>query len=181
MPYQHAWYTPDVLSEKKFSQLSKDVAKVCDYAQKQLKIKLYGAVDETDVPPAFTEDSFYFCGRQSTMTFGIHSHHGGLPEENGLYFDYVETNKEPFDIAVCMSLILLLYHFPECRLRSDGTVAEWSKAWKLVQYLFVDYNFLPYAPYATIDEMKAHYEKTKDKRFPKLILEAWKNGQEFTT
>lgn len=180
MAYQHAWYTPAVLSENKFRLLSRDVQKVCDYAQKQLKIKLYGAVDETDTSPEFNEDSFYFCGRQSTMTFGISSHHGGLPEEDGLCFDYVDTNKEPFDIPVCMSLILLLYHFPECRLRSDGGVAEWSKAWKLVQYLFTDYNFLPYAPYATIDEMKVHYEKTKDPRFATLVVEAWKNGQNFT-
>lgn len=58
-----------------------------------------------------------------------------LVKEN-LMFDCVKTAYKPYDIMVCLSLLRLKHHFPECQISSDGNNNDWEEPIELYKKIF---------------------------------------------
>ena len=51
----------------------------------------------------------------------------------GKYFNFCKTARKPYDIVVCVSMLIFKKHFPsQLEISSDGGYQEWSKAVEIV-------------------------------------------------
>jgi len=60
------------------------------------------------------------------------------PWENGESFDFCKTARKPYDLAVCLSLLVCSSHAPDCiRIGSDGDWdSEWTESRNVFKELF---------------------------------------------
>lgn len=132
MSYCHYWGTPAELGAKQFELFSAEC--------KQLRaglgfpfLGLFGGVKIGDAngrgQPIFQNDIVCFNGKpyhESFLVRRVFQHQEREVSDYGLYWNFVNTNRKPYDTLVVASLLSLHYHFDEAALYSDGGESDWS-------------------------------------------------------
>jgi len=95
-----------------------------------LDCKLAGREGEGE--PIFSEECINFNSfieEGGCETFDIPISATGLPEKNGLLFQFCKTGHHLYDEAVMCCLIIFNHYFKEkFKVSSDGTTYEWQEA-----------------------------------------------------
>lgn len=154
MGYTHYFYIPKEFDKEKFATLSEelktaaDLLPEVDYNGKECHVTLGDG--HGDGLPEFTKEKICFNGTNkddySHETFFLQADNSEEYKRKsegasslvggGLMFDCCKTNCKPYDIMVCISLLRLLHHFPECKVSSDGGGPDWKGARTLYKKIF---------------------------------------------
>jgi hypothetical protein len=146
MGYSHYFYIPKEFDKEKFKILSEELKTVSDIlppihiGDKEYLITLGDGHGEN--LPIFTDDEIIFNGSaknngdcetfllaaDNSEAFERKNRDGLNLVNNGLMFDCCKTGCRPYDFMVCISLLRLKHHFPECRISSDGNTEDWKEA-----------------------------------------------------
>jgi hypothetical protein len=133
MAYRHEWGRPAEIAAGAFLSFAEDVKAVCAVVRPRLG--LFGGIRITEGGlfggPRLTGDIVKFNGwpprRVGYEPFWVTrvngEKYGGAyrdrkPDEDGLYWDYVQMNQNPYDVVVRAALLSLCHHV--CIVESDG-------------------------------------------------------------
>lgn len=143
MAYEHYWRRPRVFCEELFWKFVDDVrqlvARLPDQSRAHRKyarceLRVAGPLGTGKPRLEFDQVSFNGHGRRlSHDTFCIERVVTGLKPWKGLYALSCATDRKPYDLLVCASLIALKARFPTVRVLSDGGPKEWAEAVKLYE------------------------------------------------
>jgi hypothetical protein len=134
MGYCHYWKSPSVLPLFEFSHFSEDVRRLVSSVKPRWF--LFGGIRITGGDgagaPLISEEQIRFNGRPRFETFWIArdfrvQNPTRAPSEDGVFEDFVKTQRLPYDTVVTAALIALKHHFPEVEIASDGGRDEWAK------------------------------------------------------
>jgi len=153
MGYTHYIERPKTLSKMKFKKVAKDVKTLMD-------LNLHGNLNAggiyKDSPciiagpmgqgkSIVTEDLIAFNGLESVSEDLSHESFY-LEREAEEIMQFTKTNRKPYDILVCMSMLSLKHHFGEkVTISSDGGFDDWKQAIELYEHTTgrkVDNSFL---------------------------------------
>lgn len=148
MGYSHYYYIPKEFDREKFKTLSEELRTVSDILP---DISLGDGHGEGT--PIFSEDEIIFNGStkndgdyetfllmaDNSEAYNRKSKDGLSLVQNGLMFDCCKTGGRPYDLMVCISLLRLKHHFPECRIASDGGTNDWREARVLYKKIFTEW------------------------------------------
>lgn len=139
MSYMHYWGRPSELSRDCFRLLAGE----CRKLRQGLGVPwlgFFGGVRIGGVMgsgnPSFTDDTICFNGRPGHETFVLHRVFHKPQQESGLHglhWDFVGTDRKPYDALVVATLLSFKHHFPESALNSDGGEADWAQGMALYQ------------------------------------------------
>jgi len=137
--YTHYWtFEPNNIEKtetlrKKFNKASKQIKSFAKFIQtsKFLQMKFCGGLGEGK--PIFNETEIWFNGDASQglnhETFNIHWCRRPIYKDT--WRDFCKTNRKPYDLLVCFTLLTFAEIFPEAfSFSSDGTMedVEWQQA-----------------------------------------------------
>lgn len=138
MAYEHYWRRPREFPEELFLKFVDDVrrlvARLPDQSRAhrryaRCELRLAGPFGTGKPRLAYDRVSFNGYGKRlSHDTFCIERVVIGLKPWKGLYALSCATDRKPYDILVCASLIALKARFPSVRVLSDGCSKEWAEA-----------------------------------------------------
>jgi hypothetical protein len=147
MGYTHYWYQKKDIPLVKWAKIRKEIEKIVYNGPllRQHGISLEHDNDGPDEPPKVTDAMILFDGRgeqghetflfsrQKPETSRTTSTRGD--EES---FGFCKTAMKPYDLVVCLCLLSLTRHAPDCvRIGSDGNWdEEWLEARKTYKQLF---------------------------------------------
>lgn len=118
-----------------FKKIKSDLNGVLPKLQADKEFKLCGGNGEGN--PKITDSIICFNGDAATNndfeTFAVElfetGHYQKIEEINNEVFGFCKTAKRPYDIAVCLSLMVIKHHLgSDFRISSDGDFEEWSEA-----------------------------------------------------
>lgn len=130
---------------KAFKEIKSDLEHVLPCLQKDKGFKLRGGNGEGE--PLITDTTINFNGDASsgnsfeTFHVNIFEHTTFYRfndlDEKGEMFGFCKTARRPYDIAVCVSLMVIKHHLGSgFRISSDGGFEEWSEAIEYYEYYF---------------------------------------------
>lgn len=92
---------------------------------------IYIAGGNGEGEPVFTKDLICFNGKgdDSHETFAIR-------QKGNEGYEFCKTNRKPYDLMVCISILRLKHHFPESDISSDGGAKDWAEAKKFYKKAF---------------------------------------------
>lgn len=124
--------------------------------------------DKPDTPPEFSPDIINFNG------IGEHGYETFSFYRNLKNFDFCKTGRDngnPYDLAVCVVLVLAKYHFVDLiEISSDGGATDWIQAVKLINKTF-GYGDFPFSeqdirerfiPEYAVNEVEAYRQARKE-------------------
>lgn len=133
MSYMHYWGRPAELSRGSFERFAGE----CKQLRLRLGVPRFGLFGGVKIggamgpgEPTFSSECICFNGRPSHETFLIHRafHH---PEREagdfGLHWDFVATDRKPYDDLVVAVLLSFKHAFPGAALSSDGGEEAWAR------------------------------------------------------
>lgn len=155
MGYTHYWYRPIELDKVRFYKLAADVALLMDHLPKHstsgggyyrnFHLHIRGPYGTGN--PIIQPDGIQFNGDKKQKRkadwhdgYEIMMHHmfkmeriykphpREKPYENENYGDFCKTERKPYDLLVCATLLRFHYHFPEGHVSSDGSKLDWENA-----------------------------------------------------
>lgn len=118
MGYTHYW-SNGAMEKETFEAIKEDAMVILDYCE-QNGIAFGNFMGTKGTEPVFKEGEFGFngVGEEAHETFALGCEHND--------FDFCKTARKPYDLAVCMVLLSLTYHFADASVRSDGDIDdEW--------------------------------------------------------
>lgn len=142
MGYTSYYYRPAKLNSDKFKTLSEELKTASGmlpshsnsaggyYKEKPIVLAGWDGKGK----PEFTEEEITFNGTEENDMYHESFY---LPRETdkedrvnekGLVFSFTKTARKPYDFMVCVSLLRLKHHFPECEISSDGNAEDWKPA-----------------------------------------------------
>ncbi len=126
MGYSHYWTVKEEINQKLWDSFTKDTRKVLKMIKKTIPLRFeYGS----EKAPLVNKNIVRFNGalEDGAETFIIRR----LPHN-----DFCKTNEKPYDLAVCVCLLLAKYHFQgNILIKSDGN-DEWNDAIEFVKNNF---------------------------------------------
>lgn len=140
MGYCHYWGRPMELSPEQFISYVFEVKQLRDAVKP--RFWFFGGVKITGGlrwgGPTFTDRIINFNGRPGCENFLVtriysEKHKNRSPKDDGLYWDYVKTNQNPYDVVVTAALLSLLHHVPEAAVESDGDITDWKQGIELYE------------------------------------------------
>lgn len=130
MGYCHFWYRPVEIEEETFQAIVKDVELAnVELAKKRIPIKKDFINEDTDEIMnecliAEGYETFFF-----PRILPERYQQGFAQMKDGRFFQFVKTNKRPFDLSVKIALIIIKHHLKEQLIvTSDGYDWEWADA-----------------------------------------------------
>lgn len=147
MGYTHYWYQRKDISLVKWAKIRKEIEKIV-YNGPLLRyygISLEHDNDGPDEPAKVTDSMIVFDGRgvQGHETFLFSRQKPETEKSTSTrmrteHFGFCKTAMKPYDLVVCLCLLSLVRHAPECvRISSDGNWdEEWLEARKVYKQLF---------------------------------------------
>ena len=138
MGYTSYWKIEEELDKEKFAILSEELQVATGLlptkstsAQQDHKGVIYLAGGNGEGEPIFTKDLICFNGKddEAHETFMIR-------QKGNDDFEFCKTNRKPYDLMVCFSLLRLKHHFPDANISSDGTAKDWLAAKKFYKKVF---------------------------------------------
>lgn len=124
MGWTHSWNRPTELPAEAFAKASDHCRKILEL----IGVPLAG-FDGTG-EPIFTDDSIVFNGARAASCEPFEIHQTTFDQRGRQeFFEFVKTNRAPYDICVKAALIVLQHHLAgSLKVSSDGSDAEWSEA-----------------------------------------------------
>src|ERR1035437_2474954 len=140
MGYTSYWKIQKDLDKEKFATLAEELEFVVSMlptksksAQNEHEGMIFIVGGDGEGEPVFTKDLICFNGRnendESHETFAIR-------QKGNESFEFWKTNRKPYDLMVCISLLRLKHHFPESKISSDGQAKDWAEAKKFYKKAF---------------------------------------------
>lgn len=151
MGYTHYWYQKKNFTDKQWSKIREGVLDVivkhCDKnnivlayeydSPAEAQPTLFGGSKFGPRVPEVNADHIRFNGwkDEGHETFILNREKPGSGSE---HFDFCKTARKPYDIAVCLTLLICVHHAPNAiRIASDGSWDhEWLEARKVFKELF---------------------------------------------
>ncbi len=144
MGYTHYWRQPPTLDKERFLMLGEDVKELLSRLPKaSLSAGGYFSTEALiiagmggDGDPQITSDLIGFNGAEPNEyeSFCFERvrtprYTGDAPDaETGLWFTFCKTARNPYDLMVCATLLLVKHHLPEVQVKSDGDPDDWESA-----------------------------------------------------
>lgn len=130
MGYTHYWALKHKVTKRGFDKIVEDVKRIEAFLLEKKGLKLYDLHgDEEGI--LYTEDFFGFNGDASKEedheTFALEIGHS----KNR----FCKTARKPYDLAVCLCLLVIKYHLKETEITSDGN-KEWYDIFSLYKEIF---------------------------------------------
>lgn len=147
--YSHYWkWDKGIANKEAFIAWSTDVKKISENLPEHSqtagayydRCRLGIAGIDTTTGPIFTEKKVAFSGAgldpSTTEKLWGDNFLITLTHMRKKQYDFCQTDRKPYDLLVCAALIRLKYHFPQVKVKSDGTYRYWGQAIELCQKLF---------------------------------------------
>lgn len=122
MGYTHYWKNKETFTEDQWKKSIDEIKQVLDIISDD--VKLTGCM-KSEIP-ILTEEEIRFNGYEDE------SHETFLVTPGITDFDFCKTAAKPYDVAVCMALIILNKNNPTFTYSSDGDEGDWSEALAIV-------------------------------------------------
>lgn len=148
MGYTHHWSRSRPAAKQEWAEYLGDIARIVEYCTGE-GIPLADAFGEEGSFPLCTADRVAFngAGDEAHETFLMHR---GMAPDGGC-----KTAYKPYDIAVCLALIMAKKRFgPGIEVSSDGSAVEWKEAFEVAAQVFsVDAKFsMTYDPNTKVSQ-----------------------------
>lgn len=124
MGYTHYWsvlrLADDTVFDMRFAEAVEDIRALMKHNQEHLRIPVASWNGEEGTEPEITADSIAFNG------VGENSHESFVVESKSSPFEFCKTNRKPYDLLVCVSLLMLAERLGPKRFKfqSDGSWGE---------------------------------------------------------
>ena len=130
MGYSHYWKLRHKVTKSGLNKIVEDVKRIEAFLLDKKGLKLFDLNgDEEGI--VYTEDFFGFNGDASKgedhETFALEVGHSD--------FHFCKTARKPYDLAVCLCLLVIKFHLKYTEVSSDGC-NEWKDIFSLYKEIF---------------------------------------------
>jgi hypothetical protein len=129
MGYTHYWKTGRDISKAAWSKIARDAKTAIVYVVDNLA-QLANEYDEPGTIPAVTDEFIRFNG------VGDEGHETFRFTRLKTSFEFCKTARKPYDIAVCLILLIAQEHSSNVVASSDGDADDWKQAIELFAQIF---------------------------------------------
>lgn len=144
MGYTHYYRIPKTLDAKKFKTLAEELhtaAQLLPVEKTYFDKTLILCDGVGQGHPEFSDTLICFNGCEADGTdhetfYLPQDYQEGRLNDDGLIFHFCKTARKPYDLMVCLSLLRLKHHFPECEVSSDGDATDWKPAKTIYKKIF---------------------------------------------
>jgi hypothetical protein len=148
MGYTHYWYRDEKIKPEKYSKIVEDVRKAIDILKKDIELANWDGTGDPNI--SSTDISFNGTSKDDqyheTFSFPLvyEKYEHEIPKD-GKYFEFCKTARKPYDLVVCVILLIIKRHLNRTiRVSSDGFTdydssgleGTWPEAVKFVEKHF---------------------------------------------
>ena len=128
MGYTHYWTMKRMARPAEWARLVKSVRHVLSTALLTQNFPALQYDEDINEPVEITDKTIRFNG------VGNDGHETFLFSRDSPGFNFCKTNEKPYDLAVCIVLLLVNTHCPDAwKIESDGTQDDWEAAMKWLE------------------------------------------------